>query len=104
MKITTLVDNNRLDSRPDLAVERGLSLHIKTESLSMLFDMGGGGTFCQNPPLLDVEIKDVDLAVISHRHHHHCNGAIYFVRHNANANVFLKHCDDLSYYFRAYGY
>ncbi len=104
MKITTLVDNNRLDSRPDLAVERGLSLHIKTESLSMLFDMGGGGTFCQNASLLDVEIKDVDLAVISHRHHDHCNGAIDFVRHNSNANVFLKHSDERSYYFRAYGF
>lgn len=41
MKITTLVDNTRLEGRQDLAVERGLSLHIETESLNILFDMGG---------------------------------------------------------------
>lgn len=40
MKITTLVDNTRLEGRQDLAVERGLSLHIETESLNILFDMG----------------------------------------------------------------
>ncbi|PMP44159.1 hypothetical protein BCS86_09435 [Vibrio splendidus] len=54
MKITTLVDNSRLDNRKDLAVECGLSLHIETESLKILFDMGSGDTFCQNAPLLGV--------------------------------------------------
>lgn len=104
MKITTLVDNNRLASRPDLAVERGLSLHIETESLNILFDMGGGDTFCQNAPLLDVDIESVDIAVISHRHHDHCNGAADFITHNSKANVFLKSCEEQNYYFRAYGF
>lgn len=104
MKITTLVDNTRLDSRQDLAVERGLSLHIETESLKILFDMGSGDTFCRNAPRLDVNIEDVDIAVISHRHHDHCNGAVDFVAHNSKANVFLKHCSEKSYYFRAYGF
>ena len=104
MKITTLVDNSRLDNRKDLAVERGLSLHIETESLKILFDMGSGDTFCQNAPLLGIDIKDVDLAVISHRHHDHCNGAADFVAHNSKAKVFLKRSDERSYYFRAYGF
>ncbi|EPI3549923.1 MBL fold metallo-hydrolase [Vibrio vulnificus] len=104
MKITTLVDNTRLDGRQDLAVERGLSLHIETESLNILFDMGGGDTFCQNAPLLGVNIECVDIAVISHRHHDHCNGAVDFVSHNSKANVFLKDCEEKSYYFSAYGF
>ncbi len=54
MKITTLVDNTRLDNRKGLTVERGLSLHIETEKLKILFDMGSGDTFCKNAPLLGV--------------------------------------------------
>lgn len=54
MKITTLVDNIRLDNRKGLTVERGLSLHIETEKLKILFDMGSGDTFCKNAPLLGV--------------------------------------------------
>ncbi|CDT58208.1 Conserved hypothetical protein [Vibrio coralliirubri] len=104
MKITTLVDNSRLDNRKDLAVERGLSLYIETESLKILFDMGSGDTFCQNAPLLGVDIKDVDLAVISHRHHDHCNGTADFVAHNSKAKVFLKNCEQKSYHFRAFGF
>ncbi|MGL6000868.1 MAG: MBL fold metallo-hydrolase, partial [Plesiomonas sp.] len=104
MIITTLVDNTRLDNRQDLAVERGLSLHIETESLNILFDMGGGNTFCKNAPLLDVDIRHVDIAIISHRHHDHCNGAVDFISNNSKANIFLKKCEEKSYYFHAYGF
>ncbi|MGF1849600.1 MBL fold metallo-hydrolase [Vibrio lentus] len=104
MKITTLVDNIRLDERQDLAVERGLSLHIETECSKILFDMGSGSTFCQNAALLDVDIEDVDLAVISHRHHDHCNGTTAFVEHNSKARVYLKNCEEKSYYIRSYGF
>ncbi len=54
MKITTLVDNTRLDNRKGLTVERGLSQHIETEKLKVLFYMGSGDTFCKNAPLLGV--------------------------------------------------
>lgn len=104
MIITTLVNNTRLDNRKDLTVERGLSLHIETESLNVLFDMGGGNTFCKNAPLLSVDIGYVDVAVISHRHHDHCNGAIDFMSNNSKANVFLKSCEEKNYYFHAYGF
>ncbi|GAB2645094.1 MBL fold metallo-hydrolase [Vibrio panuliri] len=104
MKITTLVDNTRLENRQDLAVERGLSLYIETESSKILFDMGSGNTFCQNAQRLDVDIEDVDIAVISHRHHDHCNGAIDFIAHNSKAKVFLRNSEDKNYYFRAYGF
>lgn len=103
MIITTLVDNTRLDNRQDLTVERGLSLHIETKSVNILFDMGRGNTFCKNAPLLGVDIGDVDIAVISHRHHDHCNGAVDFISNNSKAKVFLKDCEEKNHYFRAYG-
>jgi len=56
MILTALIDNTRLENRADLAVERGLSLHIETNGLELL------------------KIENVDAAVISHRHYDHCNG------------------------------
>ncbi|KAB7681708.1 MBL fold metallo-hydrolase [Plesiomonas shigelloides] len=104
MIITTLVDNTRLDNRQDLAVERGLSLHIETESLNILFDMGRGNTFCKNAHLLGVDIGCIDVAVISHRHHDHCNGAMDFISHNSKAKIYLKNSEEKHYYFCAYGF
>lgn len=104
MIITTLVDNTRLDNRQDLAVERGLSLHIETESLNILFDMGRGNAFCKNAHLLGVDIGHVDIAVISHRHHDHCNGVLDFISNNAKAKVFLRDGEEKNYYFSAYGF
>ncbi|WP_165862869.1 MBL fold metallo-hydrolase [Vibrio sinensis] len=104
MKLTALVDNTRLNSRPDLSVERGLSLHIETMGSQVLFDAGSSDTFCKNASLLDINIQDIDVAVISHRHHDHCNGITHFLDNNAKANVYLKNCENKNYYFRAFGF
>ena len=56
MIVTTLVDNSRIEGRDDLCVERGLSLHIETSGMNILFDMGSGQTFCDNAPRLNVDI------------------------------------------------
>lgn len=104
MIVTTLVDNSRVEDRADLCVERGLSLHIDTEGTKLLFDMGCGRTFCDNAPLLNIDIQEVALAVISHRHHDHCNGTSHFLEKNDVAKVYLKSCGDQDYYFRAFGF
>ncbi|WP_440889201.1 MBL fold metallo-hydrolase [Vibrio sp. WZ-1] len=104
MIVTTLVDNSRVEDRTDLCVERGLSLHIETLGTKLLFDMGSGRTFCDNAPLLNIDIQEVDLAVISHRHHDHCNGASHFLKQNDTARIYLKACKEQDYYFRAFGF
>ncbi|MGF1684001.1 MBL fold metallo-hydrolase [Photobacterium minamisatsumaniensis] len=104
MKLTALVDNTRLDNRPDLAVERGLSLHVKTMGKQVLFDAGNGRAFCDNAALLNIDIQDVDAAVISHRHHDHCNGVSYFFDSNSKAPVYFRECRETDYCFRAFGF
>lgn len=104
MKLTTLVDNTRLDERPDLSVERGLSFHIDTMGKQLLFDTGSGSTFIDNAKALDVDIEQVDMVVISHRHHDHCNGTKYFTEQNSSAKVYLKHSESQDFYFRALGF
>ncbi|EEX41156.1 MBL fold metallo-hydrolase [Vibrio furnissii] len=102
MELTALVDNTRLDNRPDLAVERGLSLHVNTMGRQILFDAGSGKAFCDNAALLDIEIQNVDAAVISHRHHDHCNGITHFLDTNSKARVYFRECEETDYYFKAF--
>lgn len=104
MILTALIDNTRLENRTDLAVERGLSLHIKTMGQEILFDAGSSNAFCDNAILLDIKMADVDAAIISHRHHDHCNGITHFLDHNAKAQVYFRACAETDYSFNAFGF
>lgn len=104
MELTVLVDNTRLSDRPDLAVERGFSLHIKTMGQQVLFDAGCGDTFCRNAKLLDINIDEIDAAVISHYHHDHANGVVHFLVNNANAPIYFRKCELTNYCFKTFSF
>ncbi|ABZ76718.1 beta-lactamase domain protein [Shewanella halifaxensis HAW-EB4] len=104
MILTSLIDNTRLNHRTDLTIERGLSIHVSTMGKSILFDAGSSSAFCDNAALLNVDIKAVDAAVISHRHHDHCNGVNHFIDNNSKAQVYFRECDKANYVFKAFGF
>lgn len=104
MKITTLVENTRLTDRPDLTVEKGLSIHINTMNKQILFDSGRSDIFIKNAKLLDVDIKEVDFAVISHRHHDHGNGIVHFNKQNLKAPIYFRDCKKQKYIFKSKGF
>lgn len=104
MILTSLVDNTRLNNRTDLAIERGLSIHASTMGKSILFDAGSSRAFCDNAALLNVDIKKVDAAVISHRHHDHCNGITHFLDHNSKAQIYFRECEETNYFFKTIGF
>lgn len=104
MRLTALVDNTRLENRTDLTVERGLSLHVNTMGRQVLFDAGSSKVFCDNAALLNIDIEEVDAAVISHRHHDHCNGVTHFLDRNSKAQVHFRECDEADYCFKAFGF
>jgi len=104
MILTALIDNTRLDDRTDLKVERGLSFHIKTMGQEILFDAGSSKAFCDNAILLGIKMEDVDTAIISHRHHDHCNGVTHFLDRNSKAQVYFRECTETDYSFKAFGF
>lgn len=104
MILTALVDNSRLENRTDLIVERGLSLYVNTMGKQILFDVGSSKAFCDNAAALNIKIQDVDAAVISHRHHDHCNGITHFLDRNSMAQVYFRECEGKDYYFKAFGF
>ncbi|CAH0537712.1 MBL fold metallo-hydrolase [Vibrio marisflavi] len=104
MLLTALVENTRLGNRPDLKVERGLSFHAETMGKQILFDAGNSQAFCDNAKRLNINMKSVDAAVISHHHNDHCNGVTHFLSLNSTAPVFIRDCENIEYVFKAFGF
>ena len=72
VKVVTLLENAAC--REGLASAHGLSLYLETPHHRILFDMGPDGAFAENAAALGVDLKSVDLAVLSHGHYDHSDG------------------------------
>ena len=88
MKITVLMENTAY--KPEFAVEHGLSLHIETSRHNILFDTGQTEAFADNAALLGVDLREVDIAVLSHGHYDHGGGIKRFLAINDHAPVYLS--------------
>lgn len=96
MEIVTLIENTSRDSH--LVAEHGLSLYIESQGHCLLFDMGPSEAFLHNAAYLNVDIAQVDAAVVSHAHYDHGGGLAPFLAANCTAPVFMKAGADGDYY------
>jgi len=101
MKVTTLIENDRVEGREDLVAEFGLSLHIQRGDLQILFDTGASGAFADNAERLGIDLTQVSVAVLSHHHFDHGGGLQRFLSINERARVHLRASGWAPRYFRA---
>ena len=88
MKLTVLVENKALDPRVKRA--HGLSLFVRTEDHTILFDFGPrGDLLLENAAALGVDLSTVDVAVLSHGHNDHSGGLEAFLEANRSAKVYV---------------
>ena len=87
MKITVLTENT---SKCGLPCEHGLSLYIETASKNILFDSGQSGLFAENAERLGIDLRKVDLAVLSHGHYDHGGGLMRFLKLNDTAKIYMN--------------
>lgn len=73
MKIITLLENTP-GANAACKFEHGLSFYIETEKHKMLFDTGASDFFSFNADLVNVDLKAIDLVVLSHGHYDHAGG------------------------------
>lgn len=87
MKITVLIENQGPD---ELKTEHGLSIYIEYDGRKYLLDSGCTDAFMQNARKLDVDLKDVDEAVLSHAHYDHSGGFEELLKYNTKAGLYLR--------------
>ena len=88
MKIITLLENGACDAT--LGSAHGLSLYIETPKHRILFDMGPDEQFLSNAEKLGVDLREVDLAILSHGHYDHGGGLEAFCKRNPTAKIYLR--------------
>ena len=86
MKMTVLSDNTPWEN---LRGEWGLSIFIEYEGKTVLLDTGGSALFSENAEKLGLDLKKVDLGVLSHAHYDHSLGLGPFFKANDTALFYL---------------
>ena len=86
MKATVLVDNI---SQGKVRGEWGLSIYIEYEGKHILLDVGASDLFYKNAQKLNLDIQNVDYAVLSHAHYDHANGMETFFEENEKAAFYF---------------
>ena len=87
MKLITLMENTASDGH--LTAEHGLSLYIEACGKKILFDAGQTDAFADNAQKLGVDLKTVDLAILSHGHYDHSGGMLRFLEENKTAKLYV---------------
>lgn len=76
-KITILCDNNtKIDQY--LLAEPALSFLIETNDKKILFDFGYSDVYLKNAETLNIDLNQIDKAVLSHGHNDHTGGLAYW--------------------------
>lgn len=83
-----LTDN--IVNRPNLLAEHGLSLWIKKDGRSILFDSGQTPVFLQNAAKLGISAEKADAIVLSHGHYDHCGGLAAYPFDESKAKIFVN--------------
>lgn len=95
MKIINLVEDTK---GSNCLYEHGLSFYIETEKHKLLMDSGATDLFAQNAKLLDVDLTQVDIFVLSHGHYDHAGGLSAFAEINPHAKIYLRDSVGGEYY------
>ena len=87
MKITALVENY---STHELKAVHGLALYIETSKHNILFDLGPDDTLFENAKKRNIDLKAIDIVIISHGHSDHGGALKRFLEINNHATVYVQ--------------
>ncbi len=87
MKATILIENT---TSSNLLAEWGLSIYIEYNDKKYLIDAGGSDKFANNASALDINLAEIDAAMLSHAHYDHSLGMDKFCELNTKAKFLLR--------------
>lgn len=88
MKIVTLLENKSNDDL--LKSSHGFSLYVEWNDKKILFDLGPNKYYLKNAKRLGLDLKEIDIVVVSHGHYDHGKRLNHFMKYNKNAKIFIS--------------
>lgn len=98
MRIINLIENTKGIKR--CLFEHGLSFYIETEMHKLLVDTGATGAFIKNAWELGIDLRQVDLVILSHGHYDHAGGILEFAEINQDAAIYMQKNAGDGYYHK----
>lgn len=99
MRIVNLIDN--IPGKADCLAEHGLSFYIETKNHKLLVDTGASDAFITNAEKLGINLKEVDMVILSHGHYDHAGGILGFVEMNPKARIIMQKAAVDEYYHKS---
>lgn len=96
IEIITLMEDT--EGSVGCSAEHGLSLYIRTDSHTCLFDSGASPLTWENAAKVRADIGEVEALVLSHGHNDHGGGIKSFIRLNDRAKLYIRSGADEPHY------
>ena len=89
VEVLNLYDNFGSDEH-GATLDWGFSTLVRYRDMTILFDGGSSATLLErNAQALGVDLREVDIAVLSHNHYDHISGFDYLLAVNPEVKIFL---------------
>lgn len=96
MKIVNLIENT--EGREGIISAHGLSFYIETAKHKILLDLGPSDETLKNAKILGINLKDIDIVILSHGHYDHSGGITPFIKINDKALIYMQQSATKDYY------
>ncbi len=96
MRIINLIENT--EGASNCAHAHGLSFYIETPKHKILVDLGPSEETIKNAEKLGIDLKTVDIVILSHGHYDHSGGIIPFSKINSTASIYMQRSAVGEYY------
>jgi len=84
LELTVLIEDSKNPEKPSLSAQHGVAFLVKAKTgkstISILMDTGPSGAVLKNAEELGVNLKKVDVIVLSHGHYDHTDGLLHVLR------------------------
>jgi len=88
MRIVNLIENT--EGKRECIYAHGLSFYIETGKHRILMDLGPSEDTLKNALYLGIDLRKVDILVLSHGHYDHSGGIIPFSKINKEAVIYMQ--------------